>query len=1429
MDTGPFFSGTLSHPAGPTIKGLAIKLGERSQAAVCFDTELLRFSCGWTGGFLKFSPARYGLIAPPAISGSLHFANPAKPGCTPNGGFEDTRPNRPWGPLPDDFARYQGLSIHGGRVVLHYTVGTVKVLESPWVETSDQATLFTREWNVAPSDRELKLLLSDGKSVARLVGDPQGCVVGRETDGNWILTIPPRSFAVILKAAIWADAANLQDANETLLRASPKAIDPAVWSQPGPARWGEPIETIGKLAAPGGENQHAPYVLDTLTIPFENRFHALMFTSGHDFFANGDAAVCTAHGDVWLVSGIDAGLQQLRWKRFATGLFQPLGLKIVKQPNGGREIVYVLGRDQITALYDFNQDHEADFYQNFNNQGQATANSHEFATCLETDSRGNFYYLRGDSGSQTQHDGCLLRVTPDGKQLDVFATGFRNANGLGIGPDDTITVAPQEGTWTPGSAIFRVKQGGFYGAMQSHHRAVPPTTFSPPICWIPRTQDNSSGGQVWVNSDRWGPLNGQLLHFSFGTCRMYLTLTERLRETWQGGTVQFPLSFDSGIMRGRFRPADGQLYVTGLKGWVSSAVQDGCFQRVRYTGQPVNLPTAMKTFSNGVALTFASPLKKSDAEDPDNFSVEAWNYRWSGNYGSPDLKVSNPNQIGHDEVEVASSTLLSDGRTVFLELPGLKPAMQVAIAYTISSAAGEPIRQTFNATLHELGADPQPEKLVRKPRSGQLAPEIEAALKPGLILKTESNSKGRPDSLQVTRLAAISISDREVPTTQAESLRMTWTGLLRVPQKGEYRFYASPRESLTIGGQPVVFDAPVVLGRGYHTFEIKHDPAKGDQGRQTPSADVTPQQIRVLWKSDAFPLEAIPPTALFHRSDAEGLRDAHTLREGLDAFRWRGCANCHKTALDDPQAEPPGSLRREGPVLQQIGEKLQQDWLAAWIERPHQLRPQALMPSVFHSVEKSPTDRQAVADLVAFLIAPTSNPPEQQSNTTAKETDVPTDTLITEGRQVYQTLGCMGCHRLTDPAESDDHQRLSLGHAGAKFRYGKLAEFLKRPQQDYALTRMPDFQLSDRESQALEYFLRSVAKSELQTREALPPGDAQRGAKLFHEIGCQQCHATQHSAPGAALTIEREPKFSDISARDGKAVCSLKGAPDGSRWLPDFDFSETERSGLERFLGQRADLLSDGALGRNLSHDAAATQQLMRRLNCAACHSRDGQNSPLGEIVAEEGDGLPVESIPHLTWAGEKLRPDWITRLLRGELKYKTRPFLKARMPAFPAYAWLGEGLAKEHGVWSKTHQNAGNSPQSIKATAGPKSVLGDAPTPDEQKTNDAASIEIGRQLTLKTKGLDCRQCHGVGADQPAGDKATLISPGINFSISAERLNFEFFPRLMVNPPRYDPSSRMPVFAVDGKTTAAKEILDGNAIEQFEAIREYLQSLPTMK
>src|SRR5205809_5182263 len=124
--------------------------------------------------------------------------------------------------------------------------------------------------------------------------------------------------------------------------------------------------------------------------------------------------------------------------------------------------------------------------------------------------------------------------------METISTGFRNPNGMGVSPDGgIITVAPQQGEWTPSSLIVEAKPGGYYGYGGPKITPDRPLGYDPPLCWIPHGVDNSGGSQVWVpqrrtgvapvsasskpanglsaSSDQtamadWGPLGGQLLH-----------------------------------------------------------------------------------------------------------------------------------------------------------------------------------------------------------------------------------------------------------------------------------------------------------------------------------------------------------------------------------------------------------------------------------------------------------------------------------------------------------------------------------------------------------------------------------------------------------------------------------------------------------------------------------------------------------------------------------------------------------------------------------------------------------------------------------------------------------------------------------------------------------------------------------------------------
>ena len=60
-----------------------------------------------------------------------------------------------------------------------------------------------------------------------------------------------------------------------------------------------------------------------------------------------------------------------------------------------------------------------------------------------------------------------------------------------------------------------------------------------------------------------------MLHTSYGAAGAAAARDgpEEVNGITQGGVYRFPFKFATGIMHARFRPQDGQLYVTGLRGW----------------------------------------------------------------------------------------------------------------------------------------------------------------------------------------------------------------------------------------------------------------------------------------------------------------------------------------------------------------------------------------------------------------------------------------------------------------------------------------------------------------------------------------------------------------------------------------------------------------------------------------------------------------------------------------------------------------------------------------------------------------------------------------------------------------------------------------------------------------------------------------------
>ncbi len=449
------------------------------------------------------------------------------------------------------------------------------------------------------------------------------------------------------------------------------------------------IETKGTIA-PASK---FPYAVEDIALPLDNPWHAPMRFGGLDFFPDGRAALCTWDGNVWIVSGLDTKLDKVRWKRFASGLHQPLGLKIIDG------VIHTAGRDQITRLHDLNGDGEADFYDNLNNDAGLTLQRHEFVMDLQTDAQGNLYFGRSGHyvASKRGDNCCIYKLSPDGSKLEKFATGLREPNGLSIGPDGTMIVGDNEGNGVPQTPLYRLEAGGFYGFQpsKSEEESTKGARWEyakKPIVWLPTSVDRSAGSQVWANDERFGPLKGQLLHTSYGHCALYEVLIDRQAEPWQGAVWKLPLAFTSGVMRARMNPRDGQLYLCGLRGWSTNAVKDGQFCRVRYTGSALPVPVGFAVDRTGLKVTFSGLLDRASAADEDN---------WTGEWSDPIGKAPAAAKL-KQELPIASLQVSADRKTVTVGVAKLQPMSNFTLQYRVKAADGAPVTGELHGTIHRV-------------------------------------------------------------------------------------------------------------------------------------------------------------------------------------------------------------------------------------------------------------------------------------------------------------------------------------------------------------------------------------------------------------------------------------------------------------------------------------------------------------------------------------------------------------------------------------------------------------------------------------------------------------------------------------------------------------------------------------------------------
>ena len=678
------------------------------------------------------------------------------------------------------------------------------------------------------------------------------------------------------------------------------------------------------------------------------------------------------------------------------------------------------------------------------------------------------------------------------------------------------------------------------------------------------------------------------------------------------------------------------------------------------------------------------------------------------------------------------------------------------------------------------------EATTAAPPVAPLLPQQADRDEPGLALTIEPlGGTAKVSDTRPVRMLALYVPAGQPasPFVAPGRFRATWTGDVNLRLRERLGFVLEGRGKVSIKlNDKVVFEHEgedlstkageiARINKGKTPLVVTYEsPASGDAF------------LRVHWKEQqALRADPVPPTTFTHNAAGMAVAEGVRNRQGRQLLADLRCTKCHA-------AEGAGmpDLAQDAPALTNAGARLNRDWLAAWALDPRAFRKDAHMPRVLSDAAQAADVAAYLASLGGGAAAPSAAP-------------APTPEQVTRGGQLFSALMCAACHTPPDAATAAETEtRVPLGYVKAKYRPDALRQYLLKPEAHYAWNPMPNFKLSGDEAAALAAYLLGKANKSVQ---ALPQGgNVERGRQFVRSSGCLNCHAVE----GEAGSL----KAPALAAIDGGRWGHGCVAPDPAarKNAPDFGLGEVERRALLAFAAT-----DRSSLARETPMEFSLRQAVAMR--CTSCHARDGRESAIGTDYAADAGTLaaafplpqptggvhdgeffaPDQRPPMLTWAGEKLRPEWSGAFIAGEIPYKPRPYLHARMPAWPARAKLmAQGMSAEHGY----------------APATPA-----YPKPDE------SMAAAGQKLIGAAGGFSCVQCHAVGAAPPL---APFEAPALNMQFITERLRKDYYHRWMLNPIKLDPSTKMPAFADAEGKSAIRDAYDGDATKQFEAIWQFL-------
>jgi cytochrome c2 len=215
-----------------------------------------------------------------------------------------------------------------------------------------------------------------------------------------------------------------------------------------------------------------------------------------------------------------------------------------------------------------------------------------------------------------------------------------------------------------------------------------------------------------------------------------------------------------------------------------------------------------------------------------------------------------------------------------------------------------------------------------------------------------------------------------------------------------------------------------------------------------------------------------------------------------------GCYACHKIAnwrFSD--------LRKPGPDLNGIAEKTTPEWAFRWISEPHNFRSTTRMPSFFYQRN---------------MIDPSVVPPQERAHN-IKLQDAEIHAIVSylfdksthrawsapgagdagRGKQIVNSVGCMGCHIDTEQVKDEKTGQIRLAKredfplernygfnltgVGTKANPAWIYNWVKNPKAYYTDAPMPSLRLTDQEAADVTAFLLTMQKPAFMTTPIRAP------------------------------------------------------------------------------------------------------------------------------------------------------------------------------------------------------------------------------------------------------------------------------------------------------------------------------------------------------